>query len=68
MSSLPSISHHLFVAAVRHDSRGQPKPPQNQPTEKSYVHQIASADMPTGEFTGDRADHEISGSPLVTET
>jgi hypothetical protein len=64
MSSLPFISHHLFVAAVRHDGRGQPKSPPDQPGE----HQIVSADMPIGEFTRDPADHKTSGSPLMTET
>lgn len=30
MNSLPPISHHLFVAAIEHDGRGQVRPRQNE--------------------------------------
>jgi hypothetical protein len=68
MSSLPFISHHLFVAAVERERRQLPKPPQNQNVRESEASEIGCVEMPTGEFNLDSAEAKIGCSSLVRET
>jgi len=52
MSSLPSISHHLFVAAVAHEQRPQAKPPP-YPDQGSSDTQTSAVELPTPESNFD---------------
>ena len=57
MSSLPLISHHLFVAAAGHEGRDQEKPKQNQPDQEWLAEGSASTQMHSGELAGEAPDH-----------
>ena len=67
MSSLPWISHRLFVAAVGHDRGKHPKPSQNQSVENSDDHEIRSRGILTEEFDS-YATHQFKGSVLARQT
>ena len=69
MSSLPFISHHLFVAAVERERRHHhAKPPPNQTDQESPAHQTISVELPAGDYNFDRSVDVMSGSPLVRQT
>jgi len=68
MSSLPFISHHLFVAAVERERRHQLEPPRNQPDQESSSSQTTAVQLPNSEINLDRVVDMMSGSPLGTET
>ena len=60
MSSLPFISHHLFVAAAGHDSRDEAKPSQNQPDREHAAEQILSNQTNSSEFVSAAAGEQTS--------
>ena len=68
MSSLPFISHHLFVAAVERERRDQLESPRNQPDQESSSSQTTAVQLPNSEISLDCVVDMRSGPPLVTET
>jgi len=68
MSSLPFISHHLFVAAVDHERRHEVKPPRNPADQESSAPPATVVELSAGQFNFDRGAELISGSPLASET
>lgn len=68
MSSLPFISHHLFVAAVERERRPQLELPRNRPEQESASSQTTAVELPNGEISLDRVVDIMSGSTLVSET
>jgi hypothetical protein len=68
MSSLPFISHHLFVAAVERERGHKLRPRANQPDHESSSPQTNTVELPSGDIDLDRVVDNVSGSPLMTET
>lgn len=68
MSSLPFISHRLFVAAVEHEQRHGPQSGRPQNVRESHARELVSAEMAIEDVPFHVADDSLSSSPLVRET
>jgi hypothetical protein len=69
MSSLPCISHHLFVAAVDHERRrDEVTPPRLPEAQQASATQSTAPEPPGRQINLDCAVDWSSGSSLVKET
>ena len=68
MSSLPFISHHLFVAAVRHESHDRAIPPQGQPDPEAAGPEATASHLGAEEWVVSAAADEMKESFLVSGT
>ena len=58
MSSLPIISHHLFVAAAGHESRDPADLDQNQTSYEYFAEEVLATQLDSAESAGEPAGDE----------
>ena len=68
MSSLPFISHHLFVAAVRHESQDTAIPPQDQRDPQTAGPEASPPHRVAEELVVSAAANEMKDAFLVSGT